>query len=239
VDGAGENLILSKGVVAAHEDASLDTLIRQARRSGENFVASGPPRNKLQEPFVVEPRLLHRLAPGVVLVQSARVLGYPQPVCFILDAVRPKKWRTVIELLPEGYAARINRSQVVRQIFSGGDVQSTIWLRGKDLMPTPEDTQGLYDCAFIVARLEPHFFSEHGFEQAESLANRMLRRYPLDKDGMSFPPAPWTTNDGEEAMKRLHVCVPETLRLVFRKLCGLQERLELRVVARPRAGAWS
>jgi len=35
------------------------------------------------------------------------------------------------------------------------------------------------------------------------------------------------------------MCVPETLRLVFRKLCGLQERLELRVVARPRAGAWS
>jgi hypothetical protein len=189
-------------MVAAHEERDLDTLILQTRRGGENFASLGSPLNKLQEPFLTETGILRRLAPGVVMVMNPRVQGYSQRVCFVLD--RPG-WRTVVELLPENYAARINRGQIVARIFGGGDVQSTVWFRGKDLMPTPEDCQGLNDCAFLLCRLEHQFFSAHGFMQAEARANPSIRRCELDRNGMSFVPAPWTTGEGEEAVKWMHV----------------------------------
>jgi len=36
-------------------------------------------------------------------------------------------------------------------------------------------------------------------------ANPSVRHFPLDRNGTSFVPAPWSTDEGEEATKWLHI----------------------------------
>jgi hypothetical protein len=202
VDAPGKDLLLNISMVASYQRVGLDDLILDARARGDSFVAFGPPVNKLVEPFLLESGMIRALAPGVVVVQAGYARGHAQPICLLLDA---PKWRTAVELLPEGYAKRVNRWQTTCDIFRGGDVQSTVWFRGKDLMPNMEDCQGFRDCALLLARLEHPLLCDVGFERLEAAANPSLRRHRLNRNRGGLLPAPWTTDEGEELTKWLNV----------------------------------
>jgi hypothetical protein len=71
--------------------------------------------------------------------------------------------------------------------------------RGKDIIRNPQD------CLCLLARLEHGFFSEFGFEQARIAANPRTRSHELHRNGTTFVPVPWTTPEGEDAIRYVRV----------------------------------
>jgi hypothetical protein len=162
------------------------------------YVVAGPPVNELQTRFLEETRLLFRLAPRVSVIASPEVRGARGRVCFVLeDERRPR--RVAIDLVPEKLDERLVARERTHAILAGGDVDAIILFRGKDVVRNPDD------CGCLLARLEHTLFSSVGFEHACVNANPSARRYELHRNGTTYVPVPWTTDEGEEARRFVRV----------------------------------
>jgi hypothetical protein len=176
----------------------LDEVVREARENRTRYVVAGPPVTELQARFLEDTRLLFRLEPHVLVIESAELRGATGRMCFVFADLRRGR-RVAIDLVPEKMDARLVARERTHAILAGGDVDALIVFRGKDVVRNPDD------CGCLLARLEHDLFSEVGFEHARVNANPSARRYELHRNGTTYVPVPWTTDEGEEAMRFVRV----------------------------------
>lgn len=167
----------------------LDETLKQARWDGAQHVIE-PPVNRLQPVIVEDGRLLARLDPRVVVVESAELLGVRERVCFVLYDPRDRR-RVALDLLPEALDVQLSSREHVQSILACGDVDALVTFRGKDIV------RNLPDCMCLFARLEHRMFTDHGFEHARIEANPGARRAELHRHGTTFVRVPWMDDEGE------------------------------------------
>ena len=182
----------------------LEELLRAARESGARYVPSAPGEslNRLQDAFREETRILWKLEPHVVMVETVslavRQAGTAERVCFVLVDSRRGR-RVAVDLVPSTLDERLASRDRMHAILAGGDVDAIVVFRGKDVVRNPAD------CLCLLARLEHAFFSEVGFEHARTAANPRTRSHELHRNGTTFVPVPWITAEGEEALRYVRV----------------------------------
>jgi hypothetical protein len=182
----------------------LEDLLRTARESGARYVPSMPGEalNRLLDAFREETRILWKLEPHVVMAETVTLAvrrhGAPERVCFVLVDGRRGR-RVAVDLIPEKLDERLASRERMHAILAGGDVDAIVVFRGKDVVRNPSD------CLCLLARLEHGFFSDVGFEHARTAANPRTRSYELHRNGTTFVPVPWTTAEGEDAVRYVRV----------------------------------
>ena len=176
----------------------LDATTNEAREAGVRYVAAETPVNGLQRPFIEETRVLQRLENHVLLIESAILRGLRGRMPIVLvDTHRGR--RVAVDLVPEKMDERLIARERTHAILAGGDVDALIVFRGKDVVHKPDD------CICLLARLEHTLFSAVGFEHARVNANPMSRTYELNRNGTTFVPVPWITDEGEDAIRSIRV----------------------------------
>jgi hypothetical protein len=191
--------------------SALDDIIESAREERVRYVAAGPQVTELQARFLEETRMLFRLEPHVVVVASPEIAGVKGRMCFVFADLRRRR-RVAIDLVPEKMDARLVTRERAHAVLAGGDVDALLLFRGKDVVRNPDD------CGCLLARLEHTMFSDAGFQHACVNANPSARRYPLNRNGTTYVPVPWTTEEGDEATR--FVRVVRRLRRFPRKLAA-------------------
>ena len=168
----------------------LDALVKDAVASRARLVQGGP-LNKLQPWFLKDGRLEHRLRPSVVIFETAPVAGAFADVCYVLHD-KDSGRRVAIDLIPDSVADFFFDRDRHRGILRGGDVDSLVLFRGKDVFHACED------CVCLLARLEPSFFSDVGYDQALTAASPAARHRELKQHGISTVVVTWLDDNGDE-----------------------------------------
>jgi hypothetical protein len=175
----------------------LDDTIDLARRERRVHVPAEAV-NKLQPWIMEDGRLILRLRPDVIVIESAHLAGTRERVGFVLVDPRYDR-RVALALLPEVVEERLSSRAHLHAILAGGDVDAVITLRGKDIV------RNLADCMCLLARLEHRMFTDHGFEQVLIQANSSSRRTDLNRTSVTFVRVPWIDDDGEERCRSIRV----------------------------------
>lgn len=177
--------------------AWLDDTIDLARRERRVHVFAEAV-NQLQPWITEDGRLLLRLRPDVIVIESAYLAGARERVSFVLVDLRYDR-RVALDLIPEALDERLSSRARLHTILAGGDVDAIITFRGKDIV------RNLADCMCLLARFEHRMFTTHGFDQVLVQANSSSRRTDLNRTSVTFVRVPWVDDDGEERYRSIRV----------------------------------
>jgi hypothetical protein len=162
------------------------------RDHGLQFLADGPLKNQLQPGFLEDLRFQQRMNADVRVVQTASVLGWDEPVSFI---VANDVKRVAVQLIPKAITQYFKGFEY--NVLSGGDVDAVLRFSGADLHHRGKD------CLAIFAHLHPDFYHTNGLWNTLNEAEPVVREWEPDQPGWESIDVPWVNAEGDELIWQL------------------------------------
>lgn len=165
------------------------------REQGLQFMADGPQLSRLQRAFLEDLRFEMRMNPDVMIVQSASVEGWEDPVTFV---IANEVERVAVQLVPKSITKFFKGFE--HHVLSGGDVDAVVRFWGPDLFYFGKD------CAAIFAHLHPGFFHRNGLWNTDNEASPPTRDWEPSEPGWETLEIPFQNSEGEDDVWKLRFC---------------------------------
>jgi hypothetical protein len=173
----------------------LDQLLFDMREQGQRFSADGPLKSQLQPAFLEDLRFEQRMKHEVMVVQSATLEGWDEPVSYVLaNDVE----RVAVQLVPKGVNKYFKGFEY--SVLAGGDVDAVVRFSGQDLFYFGKD------CVAVLAHLHPGLYHRSGLWNTANEAEPATRQWEPQQPGWDSIEIPFTNKDGEESIWELSFC---------------------------------